>query len=76
MTEKAMRDRLATAKPAEVPILAMYFVAAVFEGPPPPPPEILFGISPGMTETIKAFDMVNCYSSPAKRKSRKKRKGR
>ncbi len=34
MTEKEIRKRLATAKPAEVPIVCLYLVAAVFEGPP------------------------------------------
>jgi hypothetical protein len=73
MTEKTMRERLASARPAEVPIVCMYLVAAVFEGPPPPPPEIVFGISPGMTEANGAFITVSYQSPSARRKARKKR---
>jgi hypothetical protein len=82
MTEKVMRERLEAARPAEVPIVAMYFVAAVFEGPPPPPPTIVIGC-PGMTDLSNRADVpdgasitVTCYSPPARRKKRKKRKGK
>jgi hypothetical protein len=81
MTEKTMRERLRTARPAEVPIVCMYLVAAVFEGPPPPPLEITFG--PGMTDLFNRADVLNgaaititCHTPPARRKARKKRKGK
>jgi ABC-type antimicrobial peptide transport system permease subunit len=34
MTEKTIRERLASARPAEIPLCCLYLVAAVFEGPP------------------------------------------
>jgi hypothetical protein len=35
MTEKQIRERLATALPAETAIVCLYLVAAVFDSPPP-----------------------------------------
>jgi len=78
MTEKKMRERLAAARPAEVPIVCMYLVAAVFEGSPPSSGLVL-GV-PGLSELFNLAGVINrasitvtSYQAPVKRKARRKK---
>ena len=79
MTEKEVRKRLATASPAEIPLVCMYLVASVFEPPPLPSPKLVLGWL-GMDAISNRTDVVDgvtiattSHMMPTRCKPRKKK---